>query len=161
MGNPLLSEKANQLAEFIELNTGHYFPDGIEGYWRPGKELPSAYHGELYNKPFLYWQQNKIWQYPFPVVYEPEGYDKNLFLIFLRELQESPYTKKVPYRGYSKNRLTGESNGNVEYERDDWKWPQGYINYIEAGVPPSRAFYKFVTGLDCRELPPYRESQNE
>lgn len=144
-----------QYMAFMAANSKSAFPANTEGYWRKRLELPPESNSMVCGKPFMEWSQNKDWAYPFPVVYEPEGYDKNLFLALLREMEDSPFTTKVVYRGISHSRLTGEAIGNCEFERDGWKWPQGYSHYIEAGVPPSRAFYRFVTTQDVPSLPTY------
>lgn len=93
---------------------------------------------------------------PWPVIFEVEGYDKDAFnhkLTLLQQLNPNLTTKM--YRGVSLNRLTGEFNGNAEYELGGWVWPAGYIAYICMGVPPSRAFYEFVMGVDLPTLPTY------
>lgn len=133
------------LEQWMAANEHSAFPPNIEGYWRTTLEVKPP--------PNIFVQEQKA--LPFPVVYQPEGYDKVLFVVLLREMEKSPFTKSVAYRGISMNRLTGEMNGNREYERGGWKWPQGYINYMELDVPPSRAFYKFITTLDCPSLPTY------
>lgn len=150
-----METKSDQFADWLAANENSAFPPNIEGYWRPALELPAEASAMQAGKDFFYWDHNKIWKFPFPVVYMPEAYNQHLFLLLLEEMEKSPFTKKTAYRGYSKHRLTGESNGNSTYEREDWSWPEGYINYIKLGVPPSRAFYKFITTVDCPELPSY------
>jgi hypothetical protein len=144
--------------EWLEINGASSFPPKIEGYWRPELKLPFNYGKTEAGKDFSYWNHNKYWKYPFPVVIDIEGFgasEKFEFLSLLREMQESPFTARVTFRGVSKNRLTGECNGNSEYTRDDWFWPSGYITYIESGVPPSRDFYRYITTVDLPTLPSY------
>lgn len=124
-------------SEYHNLNEGCAFPKHVEGYWRQHKENTSD---ECL---------------PWPVAFDVEGYDKIAFIGKLTLLQLSSDVKRNTYRGMSTNRLTGESNGNAEYELDGWAWPEGYIAYLALGIPPSRAFYKFVMGVDLLTLPTY------
>lgn len=113
-----------------------YFPDGIEGYWR---DKPKKDETGL----------------PFPVINEENvaEYSKEDFLKAL-DKKES-IASKVQFKGWSNCRLTGEANGSAEYRKNGWSWPNGYRNYIQKGVLPSRKFYKFITGKDLEELIDY------
>jgi hypothetical protein len=152
MNNPAKSY-AQQYAEFVEVNGEHAFPIGIEGYWRPGRDIPE---GEDWSSD----TKRATWHCPWPVIYEPEGYEHDRFIVLLKEMEASPFTTSIQYRGFSLHRLTGEINGSREFERDGWKWPEGYLNYIKMGVPPSRAFYRFVTSIDLYSLPKYGRSKS-
>jgi hypothetical protein len=136
---------------FHELNDNSKFPYKVEGYWRsmavipPKDDLPGANMRHYVNMQGA--------EFPWPVPVTPTGFDQDAFLIKLMALEST--LKPLRYRGISRNRLTGESNGCAEYEYADWKWPEGYKEYIKNGVPPSRAFYNFVMGEDLDTLPTY------
>lgn len=138
-----------QLAEFLDANIDSKFPPGVEGYWRRQKELP---------------QRNADAESPLPwpvVYYDIDGYDMTLFLSCLKKLEDNPSVTVHNYRGVSINRLNGRMNGSREYEYRGWRWPEGYRNYINMGVPPSRAFHKFVTGIYLPNLPSYGHEQTK
>jgi len=122
-------------AVFDYLNKGCYWEEGQEGFWRAGglREVT-----------------NKL---PFPVKMVCPGYRRAEFLQALDRVQSR--LKPKVFRGYSPNRWTGEFNGSAEYQVDGWKWPEGYRTYLEAGVLPSREFYKFITGQDVPGLPSF------
>lgn len=122
-------------ALFKELNEGRFFPEGIEGYWRP---TPKS--------------KEKL---PFPVALKVSGYDKEAFIDALSKRQKK--ARLLNYKGYSKHRWTKERNGAGEYSVGKWKWPEGYITYIRDGVLPSRAFYNFVMKTDLPNLPELHE----
>jgi hypothetical protein len=106
----------------------------IEGYWRP--EFNAAM-GSL----------------PFPIIMDVKGYDKAAFLAaYDGKVRESRQTAQ---KGFSRNRWTGGNNGDVECHLGAWIWPKGLRVYFSAGVPPSSAFYKFVTGKTLPSLPLY------
>ena len=136
---------------FHELNDNSKFPDKVEGYWRqmavipPKDNLPGANVRHFINMDGA--------EFPWPVRLTPTGFDQDAFLIKLMALEST--LNPLRYRGISMNRLTGESNGCAEYEHDEWKWPEGFKEYIKNGVPPSRAFYSFVMGKDLDTLPTY------
>lgn len=106
----------------------------VEGYWRPS-----------FNKAMA--------SLPFPVIMPVKGYNKTAFVNRLKALQKQ--AKKTVARGDAPNRWTGGSSGAAEYALDGWRWPGGLSYYLSAGVPPSRAFYKFVMGKDLPALPTY------
>ena len=106
----------------------------IEGYWRRD-----------FNK--------GLSTLPFPVAMTVKGYDKAKFMEALTVAEKKASNK--PQRGTSPNRWTGGSNGSGEYHLNKWKWPQGIRYYLNQGVPPSRAFYEFITGKDLPGLPTY------
>lgn len=135
-----------QKEKFEELNANSSFPKNVEGYWRPAEKKSNDVFGS----------NQEHWDYPWPVVMDCHGYDKNLFIILLKEMEESPFTRRVAYRGISMHRLKkGEHAGSEEFQRNGWTWPAGYMSYIEMGVPPSQAFYEFVTCMKCESLPTY------
>lgn len=148
------------LEQWMAANEHSAFPPNIEGYWRPALELPLQARGKEAGEDFFYWKHNQCWKLPFPVVCTPSAdYDKEAFLQVLFAALRDPATKSVAYRGFSMHRLLkNRANGSRELERGDWKWPIGYLHYIEMGVPPSRAFYKFLTGIDDPVLPTYGRS---
>lgn len=135
-------------ADFDRVNGESAFPDHIEGYWRqavwPDKDKLSSNY------------DRKVASYPWPVVFDVEGYNKDEFvgkLVMLKQLD--PNANVVNYRGFSVHRITGAVNGIGEYVLYGWTWPTGYMAYLSMGVPPSRAFYKWVTGEDLPALPSY------
>lgn len=90
---------------------------------------------------------------PFPVITTARGYVKSAFLNQLK-IAERAATQRA-YRGWSNNRWDGTANGSSEFNLNGWKWPSGYFTYLEAGVLPSREFYKFIMGKDLETLPSY------
>lgn len=133
--------------EFLKVNFRCAFPKFVEGYWRKAERV---------DKEALQWRsqvERNESRLPWPVVLEIAGYDKEDFIARLDELQA--HAQKELYRGITVSRLTGEPLGNAEYELNEWTWPGDYIHYLKAGVPPSRAFYKFVTDRDLDTLPKY------
>lgn len=139
----------NDRERYTEFNAASAFPEKVEGYWRVS--------GVLTTEPRSSYEAEQA-KYPWPVPFQtpPEGYDQDYFLDRLLALEAHEETKVVAYRGSSPHRLDdGKNNGNSEFERDGWHWPAGYRNYIKLGVPPSRAFYQFVTGNDLDTLPTY------
>lgn len=127
--------------QYNQLNKGCKFPDFIEGYWRAHAHERASYETDE--------QAN----YPWPVPMFVEGFEPDAFLKKLKLLEK--VADKKEYRGVSKHRLTDEMNGNAEFSFNGWRWPQGYKAYIEKGVPPSRAFYKFVMNEELEALPTY------
>lgn len=115
------------------INSGCKFPAKTEGYWRdtfkPGKSK----------------------KLPFPIISSVAGYDKADFLEKLAKAQRS--ARKKHYKGTSPNRWTGKPNGSAEYSDGVFRWPEGYRSYVSKGVPPSKAFYKHITGKTNANLP--------
>lgn len=101
----------------------------VEGYWRREKDERS----EL------------PWPVPTP------GWGEEDFLLKLRIVEQA--SKFVSYRGWSNSRLTGEMNGNREYVRNGWRWPQGFGNYVAHGVKPSDDFVAFIASEAERLTP--------
>lgn len=120
---------------FKEANTGLYFPKGVEGYWRPTIK-----------------SKEKL---PFPVAFKPSGYDKEEFLSALRKAERR--AKFTSQKGFARHRWTREPNKTGEYSLSKWKWPEGYVTYIENGVPPSRSFFQFIMKQDLETLPELHE----
>lgn len=121
-----------------ELNLGTELPQGVEGYWRKvTKKCIEKY-------PFVL---------PFPVAFDVEGYDKNAFADALSKLENHIAIRS--YKTPAQHRWTGHPNGKLEYQSQEWRWPSGYIEYIKAGVPPSRNFYRYVMKADLPNLPEY------
>lgn len=110
-------------------NTGCYFPDHIEGYWRQQPEKDES-------------------GLPFPVISKDgvDGYSKEQFLTALHDKEREGEDSKLLCKGSSICRLTGEANSSAEYSMEGWKWPAGYKSYIEKGVLPSADFYAFIMG---------------
>lgn len=117
------------------LNEGFAFPKMKEGFWR-AKFKPKR--GDIF---------------PFPVKMSVAGYNRKSFVAQLEETESK--LRGHPFSGMSPHRWTGKNNGISEFRYKGWKWPQGYITYIRQGVPPSREFYKVITGEDNANLPTY------
>lgn len=92
-------------------------------------------------------------KFPFPVAMKVRGYNKTEFVKRL-EAKEKRMKPRM-FGGHSRHRWTGEKNGAREYidEKNKMRWPSGTITYLKQGVPPSRAFYKYMTGKDLPNLP--------
>lgn len=128
-------------------NSDSRFPENVEGYWRmsvePNNRPPGSYAAEVAT-------------YPWPYIWEIPEYDKQAFINRLADVED--LADKKLYRGFSICRITGVNRGNAEYTYKGWAWPNGYIEYVRLGVPPSRAFYAFIMGVpesDCMWLPTY------
>lgn len=133
--HPKFNRKLMQGPEwFATINGNSVRRAKVEGYWRPS-----------FNK--------GLSSLPFPVIMTVKGYNKTAFVNRLQVLQRQ--AKKTIARGDAPNRWTGGSSGAAEYALDGWRWPGGLSYYLSAGVPPSRAFYKFVMGKDLLSLPTY------
>jgi hypothetical protein len=90
---------------------------------------------------------------PFPVAMKVPGYSKSDFVKRLKAIEKRTKTKVE--RGSAPHRWTGKPNGNRTFFSDSKHmiWPEGTMAYLKAGVPPSRKFYRFVTGKDLPALP--------
>lgn len=54
-------------------------------------------------------------------------------------------TSQVRYRGFSRCRICGCSNGTISYRRGEWEWPNGFLHYINAhNVRPTQEFIDFI-----------------
>jgi len=125
---------------FFELNDDTSFPKisnkGVNfqtfGFWRPTPSKGAT---------------------PFPVAMKVPGYSKTDFVKRLKAKEAR--ASKWPERGFSPNRWDGTKNGIQTYYSASAKllWPEGTMTYLKAGVPPSRAFYKFVMGKELAALP--------
>lgn len=129
---------------FNELNEGCSFPENIEGYWRDNVDRTSE--GD---------------SLPFPIAMPVPGYDRRTFYNQLMDFEDTnTRASGRSGRGRSPDRWTGElipGAGELVPRRGAKKfsWPIAYSSYIKRGVPPSRAFYKFITGEDNPNLPTY------
>lgn len=128
----------------------------IEDAQRGGLEVFEAVNAKCKfpRKVFGYWRRDidksSVDTLPFPVKM-PVEYDKRAFLSKLRDAQRN--ARLDAYKGTSKHRWTGKCAGCKEYSLDGWKWPEAAITYIKSGVPPSKAFYKFIMGTELATLP--------
>ena len=53
------------------------------------------------------------------------------------------------FKGSSKCRICGCTNGSADYKLDFWQWPDGLRHYIEKhNVRPSLAFQEFILGRE-------------
>ena len=103
-----------------------------------------------------YWRQRfdkEASSLPFPVPLKVPGYSWSEFKNALAKAQTQ--AKLETSKGTSPNRWAGSENGAKEYSLGKWRWPAGVTYYFSRGVPPSRAFYKFITGKDNPKLPTY------
>ncbi len=72
------------------------------------------------------------------------GWSKKKQFLDALDLLESK-TEAIAYRGFSTCRLCGIPNGCQEFERQGWKWPNGYLHYVrDHDVRPSKEFQEFV-----------------
>ena len=134
----------------------------FEGKYDPkvmkGREYFEKINGKSKALPFVegFWRDtyaSKVNGLPFPVPMSVKGYSWAKFKPMLEDFQDHSQTQ--PGRGTSPHRWTGKPNGGNTYMRGKWKWPSGLTSYFSKGVPPSRAFYLFVTGEDNTYLPTY------
>lgn len=132
-GKPFDPDEMSGEEWFTKVNAKSAFPRKIEGYWR------QTYTGS---------------GMPFPIAFKPVGYNKAAFARRLKEI-ESSQAERTEFKGSAPDRWTGKPNGAGEYSYRGWKWPIGYMSYVKRGVPPSQAFYKFITGEVLKTLPTY------
>lgn len=92
----------------------------IEGYWR------TSYAPEL----------------PMPAT-DVDWPERDRFLPLLDDVQKAARARYT--KGMSTCRICGETNGSIEYELDEWKWPEGLRHYLsDHGVRPTADFEAFV-----------------
>ncbi len=86
---------------------------------------------------------------PFPQANpEPWG-GQDTFVAKLKAIEqgirERHYGKVTAYRGWSMCRLCRVPNGNEEFEFDAYRWPSGFLHYVEAhNVRPPDEFMAAV-----------------
>lgn len=153
---------------FDLLNFGRGWREKTAGYWR-NTLMPEQSHGNIQ---FL----------PFPIVTTAKGYDRKRFCQMLKAVQfdDAPVfatrdaetgklfpSHRALYQSALKSNGKGPRVRNLwtqerwptvvnDFNCAGWKWRSDYLNYLEAGVLPSRAFYEFITGEDLDTLPDYR-----
>ena len=94
-----------------------------------------------------FWGSGRGSLLPMPQASETKWKGRALFLKRLHILQESGDTRAAHYKGWSTCRICGCNNGSVEFTREGWRWPAGFIHYVEEhNVRPSLAFQEFVIG---------------
>ena len=92
-----------------------------------------------------FWKEDKESQLPIPRAAEKPWNGKKEFLKALKKVEA--VSKGNVYKGYSTCRCCGERNGNGEYRKDTWLWPEGFLHYIQQhNVRPSLAFQEFILG---------------
>jgi len=94
-----------------------------------------------------FWNDNKNGypQYPMPEAREKPWKGKRDFVAALTQLQEKGGIKRESYRGWSDCRCCGKMNGNKEYTKDGWLWPEGFLHYVEEhNVKPPQDFIDFI-----------------
>lgn len=129
---------------FNELNEGCSFPENVEGYWRNSVDRAS--------------EDDSL---PFPIAMPVAGYNRRTFYSQLMDYEDvNARISGRAGRGRSPDRWTGElipGAGELVSRKDGkrFSWPIAYSTYVKRGVPPSRAFYKFITGEDNPNLPTY------
>lgn len=70
---------------------------------------------------------------------------KDSFLQRLASLELRCSDKVVQYKGMSICRLCQECNGSKESRYEGWRWPEGYMHYLEVhNVAPSFEFWQMV-----------------
>lgn len=121
------------LAWYMAANQHSVAPENREGFWRGSIFAPRLRNTEYADDPL-----------PFPIAWEIEGFDHLDFAQRVRDLQNDSGTEHTRYRGCSAHRWHGGANGNSDYERGAWRWPDGLVNYLTEQVPPSRKFYLWV-----------------
>jgi len=87
-----------------------------------------------------HWRQSidedSEWPWPTP---DPDWPGRGVFLERLARIESSAY--RVIYRGISRCRVCGESNGHEAFRLRRWEWPAGFRHYVtEHGVRPSADF---------------------
>lgn len=139
------------LRDFQHANNDSKFPEKVEGYWRHSKdpeEQPTSMRRAYVEE---------VAGFPWPVIWEIPEFDKQEFINRLADVEDELATMSR-YRGISMCRINKVSRGCAEYAYGGWRWPEGLIEYIRLGVPPSRAFYAFIMGIEeenCKYLPTY------
>lgn len=97
------------------------------------------------------WQPEGFWyskdepDLPMPVENSIDPELKQAFLSALQEIQKQ--AEQEHYMGWSDCRLCDKMNGSRELYFMGWKWPEGYIHYIQDhNVAPTKEFHDFVVG---------------
>ena len=92
-----------------------------------------------------FWWSEREPHLPMP---EPQGNGVSLqFIAKLRDVEAK--AQKTLYRGWSNCRLCAKANGNGEYEFNGWRWPEGYIHYLEGhNVHPSWEFRQMIEAAE-------------
>lgn len=69
--------------------------------------------------------------------------ERGAFLQKLAVVEASAY--RIAYRGFSRCRICGRTNGHEALRLDCWEWPAGFRHYIQLHeVRPSSGFVEFI-----------------
>lgn len=93
-----------------------------------------------------FWYSKHTPNFPVPTPAPwPYSVPKETFLKELRDVERK--TEKIYYRGWSNCRICDKRNGTFTHDMGEWRWPEGYIHYIEEhNVVPSLDFVIFIAG---------------
>ena len=90
-----------------------------------------------------YWRNSRHPELPVPKAHILPWNRKDEFVAQLKGL-EAVLTPDA-YRGISLCRICQKSNGNEEYQYDGWRWPSGFLHYVEEhNVIPTGEFARMI-----------------
>lgn len=78
------------------------------------------------------------------------------FVTTLQALQSQLVTdeQRKQYRGFSRCRCCGVTNGSIQFHCQNWTWPIGFLHYVLVhNVRPSLAFEEYVVGDITHAMP--------
>lgn len=106
-----------------------------------------ALHAELVTmKEFKYegyWRNSSHPELPEPKAYSLPWDRKDEFVQQLKEVQAT--LTPDAYRGISICRICQKANGNEEYFLNRWRWPSGFLHYVEEhNVIPTGEFARMI-----------------
>jgi hypothetical protein len=83
---------------------------------------------------------------PMPVANKNPWGNQQFFLEVLNRVEKGiRITPDMCYRGYSECRICKCVNGSMEYQLDEWIWPEGFRHYVDRhNVKPSNEFIAFI-----------------
>ncbi len=97
-----------------------------------------------------YWWSEFTPEYPKPEHSHDMHVQKQEILHAMEKLEGfNMRVRKRHFKGFSRCRCCGISNGSTEYEYKGWRWPQGLKHYVDGhNIVPSKEFCKEVLGIE-------------
>lgn len=92
-----------------------------------------------------FWQSSMEPDLPMPVA-DVDWPERDAFLG--RFAKAESMARKLAYRGMSRCRVCGKTNGCQTMSLNGWEWPSGFLHYVrDHGVKPSDDFIAFVDAV--------------